>query len=240
MARIARSEYSKIQQMVSAEGRKVAEIAGLYGCSPANIYAILARLRREGVGVPADAPELVPAPTSSADIAAPPEGPTRPKPVSATPGDLFASEGHGSAWAKQPETISEFSEPQHGPKPESTIAATQQDEVTSAGPSEVTVLRSAGTEARPAAAAPPAPAGSAARTSATASMASVRPAKASKPGFALHMRTAEGDESSTPFRSLDDLLSAAKPILRTAARSPDTIWFSIQPVDLADVDSEAA
>jgi hypothetical protein len=54
------------------------------------------------------------------------------------------------------------------------------------------------------------------------------------------MRTSDGDESSTPFRSLDDLLSAVKPILRSAARSSDPIWFCIQPMDLADIDSEAA
>ena len=46
-------------------------------------------------------------------------------------------------------------------------------------------------------------------------------AKLAKPGVALMMRTAEGEENLTPFRSLDDLLSAVKPILRAAARSPD-------------------
>ena len=62
----------------------------------------------------------------------------------------------------------------------------------------------------------------------------------SKPCTALVMRTAEGEENLTPFRSLDDLLSAVKPILRVPARSPDAVWFSIQPVDLASLDSEAA
>jgi hypothetical protein len=61
-----------------------------------------------------------------------------------------------------------------------------------------------------------------------------------KPGFGLAMRTAEGDENLTPFRSLDDLLSAVKPILRSAARSPDAVWFSIQPIDLATLESDAA
>ena len=65
-------------------------------------------------------------------------------------------------------------------------------------------------------------------------------AKLAKPGMALMMRTADGEENLTPFRSLDDLLSAVKPILRAAARSPDAVWFSIQPVDLASLDSEAA
>jgi hypothetical protein len=46
------------------------------------------------------------------------------------------------------------------------------------------------------------------------------------------MRTSDGEEAVNPFRSLDELLSAAKSILRTAARSPEPIWFPIQQVDL--------
>ena len=65
-------------------------------------------------------------------------------------------------------------------------------------------------------------------------------AKLAKPGFGLVMRTGEGEDNLTPFRSLDDLLSAVKPILRAASRSPDTVWFSIQPVDLASLDIDAA
>ena len=65
-------------------------------------------------------------------------------------------------------------------------------------------------------------------------------AKLSKPGYGLTMRTAEGEESLAPFRSLDDLLTAIKPILRGAARSPDPVWFSIGPIDLATIDSDAA
>ena len=65
-------------------------------------------------------------------------------------------------------------------------------------------------------------------------------ASLAKPGFGLVMRTADGEEGLTPFRSLDDLLSAVKPILRAAARSQDVIWFSIQPIDLASLDSDAA
>ena len=61
-----------------------------------------------------------------------------------------------------------------------------------------------------------------------------------KTGFGLAMRTADGDENITSFRSLDDLLSAIKPILRSAARSQDAVWFSIQPVDLATLDVDAA
>ena len=38
----------------------------------------------------------------------------------------------------------------------------------------------------------------------------------------LLMRTSDGEEAVNPFRSLDELLTAAKPILRTAARSRRT------------------
>jgi hypothetical protein len=54
------------------------------------------------------------------------------------------------------------------------------------------------------------------------------------------MRTPEGEESLTPFRSLDDLLSAIKPVLRAAASSSEPVWFSLQPVDLASIDMDAA
>ena len=65
-------------------------------------------------------------------------------------------------------------------------------------------------------------------------------AKLAKPGYGLVMRASEAEDSMTPFRSLDDLLSVIKPILRSAARNPDPVWFSIQQVDLATLDSDAA
>ncbi len=46
MARIARAEYPAIQHLVDVEGRKVAEVAASYGCTPANIYAILGKACR--------------------------------------------------------------------------------------------------------------------------------------------------------------------------------------------------
>ena len=61
---------------------------------------------------------------------------------------------------------------------------------------------------------------------------------AARAGYALLMPTSDGEEAVNPFRSLDELLSAAKPILRTAARSPEPIWFSIQPVDLEALEDD--
>jgi len=65
-------------------------------------------------------------------------------------------------------------------------------------------------------------------------------ASLAKPGYGLAMRTAEGEENVTPFRSLEDLLSMVKPMLRAAARSPDAVWFSIRQIDLSMVDYDAA
>jgi transposase-like protein len=64
--------------------------------------------------------------------------------------------------------------------------------------------------------------------------------KLAKPGMGLLMRTPDGEETMTPFRSLDDLLSAIKPILRAGARSPEPVWFSLQPLDLSTIEVDAA
>jgi hypothetical protein len=47
MPRIPREEHAAIRHRVDVAGQKVAEVAAAYGCTPANIYAILARLRRQ-------------------------------------------------------------------------------------------------------------------------------------------------------------------------------------------------
>ena len=61
---------------------------------------------------------------------------------------------------------------------------------------------------------------------------------APKRGIGLIMRTSNGDEAVHPFRSLEDLLSAVKPLLRTASKSPEPIWFSIQGLDLSELSLE--
>jgi hypothetical protein len=52
------------------------------------------------------------------------------------------------------------------------------------------------------------------------------------------MRTSDGDETVHPFRSIEELLSGVKPLLRIASRSPEPIWFSIQHVNLSDLSLE--
>ena len=47
MARIGKDQHPRILQLVDTEHRKVAEVAAEYGCTPANIYALLSKLRRD-------------------------------------------------------------------------------------------------------------------------------------------------------------------------------------------------
>jgi hypothetical protein len=191
MARINKSDHAIILRKVEVDECKISEVAAEYGCSAANLYALLRKLRRAGV-MPAaaepepEAPEAAGLPAGQADKAA---------------ADLFAAGTPAKPLAKLP--AKPASPPMRPPAP---IAA--------APP-------------RPTAEIVPMPKGG--RSGIGLALA--------KPGYALAMRGPEGDENLTPFRSLDDLLSAVKPILRAAARNPEAIWFSIQPIDLASLDS---
>ena len=189
MPRISKSDHPAILRMVDQEHRKVAEVAAQFGCTAANIYALLAKLRRDTASPPAAPEPMTPASAgapAAVDLFATPTPPLRPAPALA---DMAPSEAV-SAPPRQ---------------------ATRE-------PTSVMPL------ARPASA---------------RRLGGVGAAQA-KPGVGLMMRTADGEENLTPFRSLDDLLSAVKPILRAAARSPDAVWFCIQPIDLASLDSDAA
>ena len=77
MPRIPREAHATIRHRVDVEGQKVAEVAAAYGCTPANIYAILARLRRQGAQ---DADDVLP----SASTAEPAPPPCRRSPLQAT------------------------------------------------------------------------------------------------------------------------------------------------------------
>ena len=166
MARIDKADHARILQLIDTEGRKVADVAAEYGCTPANIYALCRKLR----AAPMNHPEPKPAATAV---------PAKP------PTDLFA------AAASPPPAVA-----------------------------TVTQLPPAKAPSSPAASKPVG-------------------ARLAKPGFGLIMRTDDG-ETTAPFASLEDLLTAIKPILRSAARSPDPVWFSIGPIDLAAIDIDAA
>ena len=205
MPRIPREEQATIRHRVDVEGHKVADVAAAYGCTPANIYAILAKLRRQGAQ---DTGEVASSP-SVAEAA-----PTSVPAVSAVD-DLFgALAAANSAPAAPAAMLPATPEP---PAPANDKASPPA--VAASDPPPARVLSPASARSGRA--------GAASRSSVAAP--SSRP---SKTGYALLMRTSDGEEAVNPFRSLDELLAATKPILRTAARSPEPIWFSIQQVDL--------
>ena len=205
MPRIPREEQATIRHRVDVEGQKVADVAAAYGCTPANIYAILAKLRRQDAQ---DTAEVV----SSPSVAE--AGPTSVSAAAAAT-DLFGA----------------LAEPNSAPAaPAVMLPAAPEPPAPANGKASAPAV--AASELPPARLPSPAPTrsgrvGAASRPSVPAP--TPRPSKA---GYALLMRTSDGEEAVNPFRSLDELLAATKPILRTAARSPEPIWFSIQQVDL--------
>ena len=235
MTRIAKSEHARILDMVDGERRSVADVAAQYGCTKANIYALLGKLRRNlGPGSTAE-----PRTSSTSQVRRLPVSRNQ-EPASSTPGttaedpvsrDLFAP-GDPAVEAAAPTSAVK---PRGLPKFDDDLAArdrvTAEAQSSSSAPdtSQQAERGDAGQALTVVARKPPRGA---------ASKATGIGATLAKPGVALLMRTADGEDTSTPFRSLDDLLSAIKPILRAAARSPDAVWFSIQPVDLASLDSE--
>lgn len=205
MPRIPREEHAAIRQRVDVEGQKITEVAAAYGCTPANIYAILARLRRQGAQ---EVSEVV----LSASVAEAAPGSAPKGPASA---DLFG----GMVKAKPDPTPRAAMAPVTPELSVTTPDSLSPPAVTPpapppARPASPAPLRSGGVEAAP-----------------RSSLPSPTP-RSGKAGYALLMRTSDGEEAVNPFRSLDELLSAAKPILRTAAHSPEPIWFSIQQVNL--------
>ena len=243
MARISKTDHPRILHLVDVDRRKVVEIAAEYGCTPANIYALLGKIRRaraeEGIA-DSKATESTGAMSPSGDQ---PHGlaeATTAASEAAGPSDLFADAA-----------VEVTAPPAHDVDPVAELhapATVAQTPAVSNLKASATAPSSAGSDQLHMTL-PVAPAD---RPPSSLALVKDLPKKASsagqagtgstlaKAGFGLAMRTADGDENITPFRSLDDLLSAIKPILRAAARSPDTVWFSIQPVDLATLEIDAA
>jgi transposase-like protein len=194
MARIKKEDHARILYLVDIERQTVREIAAEFGCTPAAIYSLLTKLRREASG------------------AGPTPGETQP-PLAL--GEEMADDG------LTPEAL-----------PVSQPAATAEPRP----PEEHRVV----TFERPVPALAPAPVPVQLREEVRRPAPAAVGAKLAKPGMGLLMRTPDGEETMTPFRSLDDLLSAIKPMLRAGARSPEPVWFSLQPVDLATIDVDAA
>ncbi|MDO9714178.1 hypothetical protein [Paracraurococcus lichenis] len=228
MARIARDEYPKIQHLVDVEAKKVAEVAASYGCTPANIYAILSKMRRSADEASTQADPKAPAAPVAADAGAPAE----PLPGAITsadpapPADLFA-DLPGQAAPRQTDPV------------EAEGVPARSEQATFSGPAPAAEAPSPEPGAQGQVVAPPTPApanGPPSRASKAISAASRAMRDATRggkgAGIALLMRTSDGEETAHPFRSLEELLSASKPILRSASRSAEPIWFSIQQVDL--------
>jgi transposase len=198
MARIRQDDHARILQLVDVERHAVREIAAEFGCTPATIYGLLKKLRRQD------------------------------SVLGTEPGE-----------SQPPLALGEEMEA------EILIAPASGPSVPPAAPATTTAIVEPEAERRVLSFERAAPAAAAAAAAAPRREEARRPApavggKLAKPGMGLLMRTAEGEETMTPFRSIDDLLSAIKPILRAGARSPEPVWFSLQPVDLATIDVDAA
>lgn len=230
MARIRKEDHPTILRMVDVEYRKVSEVAAEFGCTPANIYVLLGKLRRSMSEAPgqgsAQQPlaldhDQLPAAVALADEEAHQLAESEPVADSAEPARHEIGEPTGPSGESGNVLTFERATPSAAPSPEIGQAEARVVEPVTPPPPQ------APKAARPAArASGPAP--------------TKVGAKLAKPGVGLVMRTADGEESLAPFRSLDDLLSAIKPILRASARSVDPVWFSLQPVDLSALDSDAA
>ena len=91
MARISKTDHSRILHLVEVERRKVVEVAAEYGCTPANIYALLGKMRRNRIQDGADGK------TMGSTATEPPSGAQRHEPAETTaaspevadPPDLF-------------------------------------------------------------------------------------------------------------------------------------------------------
>ena len=232
MARISKAEHTRILEMVDGERRSVADVAAEYGCTKANIYTLLGKLRRNS-SLGSTAQPRVPDTSQKRRLPAS----RNQEPASSTPGmhadepvsgDLFVPADRATEAA----TATMAVKPGDLPKSEDNLDA--RDRVAAESQSSPPIIAASkrvdAGQMLEAVARTPQRGAASKRTGVGATLA--------KPGVALMMRTADGEENLTPFRSLDDLLSAIKPILRAAARSPDAVWFSIQPVDLASVESE--
>jgi hypothetical protein len=231
MARITKEDHPTILRMVDVENRKVSEVAAEFGCTPANIYVLLGKLRRS-MGETSEQ-------GSAQQPLALDQGPP---PAAAVV--LVSAEEHELA---EPEPVADPAESARHEIEERAQPSVESGNVLSFERATPSVTPGADTAQVEARAAEPvataqlqAPKAARAAARAGANTPAKVGAKLAKPGVGLVMRTADGEESLAPFRSLDDLLSAIKPILRASARSADPVWFSLQPVDLSALDSDAA
>ncbi|GAB2289333.1 hypothetical protein Dimus_023637 [Dionaea muscipula] len=221
MARLKKEDHARILHLVDVERRAVREIAAEFGCTAATIYGLLAKLRR-GAGEKGEAEAVAEEgeAAAGATLSAQPglgleSQPAAPQPAASQPDTPAASHSviiPFEPMADKPVTAKRAIVPERqsaAPRP----AAPQPAAPRPAAP-QPTALQPA----------TPEPVASEPIARRSAPMAERRPAlgaRLSKPGMGLVMRTEDGEETMTPFRSIDDLLSAIKPVLRATARNPD-------------------
>ncbi|MCB8883839.1 hypothetical protein ACELLULO517_26570 [Acidisoma cellulosilytica] len=208
MARIKKEDHARILHLVDVERRAVREIATEFGCTAANIYSLLAKMRRGAT-----------AGEAGAGAAESVEDDDLPAMISTQPGLGLGLEPRADA-----------------PEPES-LALEAAVPVSALVPAETMLERPAAAKL---AIVPQTTERLLPEPTPSPDRKPVLGARLSKPGMGLVMRTEDGEETMTPFRSIDDLLSAIKPILRASARGTDAVWFSLQPVDLSLIEMDAA
>lgn len=212
MARLKKEDHARILHLVDVEHRAVREIAADFGCTAATIYGLLAKLRRGGAEKGGGAESMAEAADPATTVG-----------LSAQPGlGLGLGTGTPDAVRADRSVIMPF-EP----------AEPMRDRTAPGTPATVTPMTAQPPVIKPSAPVP-------APSEPAAERRPVLGARLSKPGMGLVMRTEDGEETMTPFRSIDDLLSAIKPLLRATARNPDPVWFSLQPVDLSLIEMDAA
>ncbi len=228
MARIRKEDHPRILRMIEVEHRKVPDIATEFGCSAANIYALVGKLRRQ----------------ERAQQSQPEQAPLALDAAATTQEAGVADDASCEITVSEPTARGEVDRPAAAQDGE-PVPAVVTHSVTH-DPNVVAFERAEpASQAAPVAkvtrieASPPVSSNLKTGTLSRRGGGAVG-ARLAKPGFGLMMRTPDGEENLTPFRSLDDLLSAIKPILRATANSSEPVWFSLQPVDLAAIDMDAA
>jgi hypothetical protein len=229
MARIKQADHPTILRMVDAERRKVSDVAAEYGCTPAALYALLGKLRRRSGEGPQHSgtaqPPLALDPVEPLDVAGWPVSDWKDAAKAGAP-NLAAGTAPAAGASDEPDSTA-------------SLPTAADVNILAFEPSEPP--EGAGVpEGRQTSGTSKPQAGAESLRQRSGRGPGALGAKLAKPGCGLVMRTADGEESMTPFRSVEDLLSAIKPILRASAASSDPVWFSLQPVDLATIDVDAA
>jgi hypothetical protein len=199
VAKITVEQYAEIVNRIDVLGEKVSDIAVVFGCTPATIYNVLAKIRKSMTEEAVKVSPIVEVSMSRPPVVEVEASPTSEPAVTVmeTPNVIVANETSESAPDEKSVATSEV-------VPESPVMSVKSKPVEAPEPERVTRNLAKG--------------------SITKSTA--------KPGMGLFIRGSDGEDNIIPFRNLEDALMSVKQILRTAVREPETVWFSLQEIDL--------